>query len=183
MRLILIGFLSLLAAACQPVKVQRVEPAQAPVAFSTYAWGQSALSDVPDATAQLVELDDEMRAAVRAELAARGYREVEDSAHADMLIDYQVAIVDEQFVNDDTHPSWNAQFDSNAQSGVVEMPTRSGAPRVTLTLGIGRANGPAIWGGSASKLLARPEDAKARRSLLGSAVRELLQDLPPAAPY
>ncbi|WP_346837730.1 DUF4136 domain-containing protein [Microbulbifer sp. SAOS-129_SWC] len=180
MRLILIGFLALITVACQQVKVQRVEPAQAPVAFSTYAWGQSPLGNVPDASAQLVELDDEMRAAVRAELAARGYREVEDSSRADMLVDYQVAIVDEQFVNDDTHPSWDAQFDANAQSGVVDMPNRSGAPRVTLTLGIGRADGPAIWGGSASKLLARPEDAKSRQSLLAAAVRELLKDLPPA---
>lgn len=181
MRLILLGFLALLTTACQEVQVQHVEPAQAPVAFSTYAWGQPALAGMPDTTAQLVELDDEMRAAVTAELRARGYREVDDVASADMVVDYQVAIIEEQFVNDDTHPSWNAQFDSNAQSGVVELPTRTGAPRVTLTLGIGRDGGPAIWGGSANKLLARPDDAQQRRRLLGIAVRDLLRDLPPAA--
>ena len=180
MRLIFLGFLGLLMTACQDVQVQRVEAGPPPVVFSTYAWGQAALSDVPDASAQLVELDEELRAIVVAEMRARGYRLVDDTAQADMVIDYQVAVINEEFVNDDSNPSWDAQFDSNAQEGVVELPQRSGAPRVTLTLGIGREGEPAIWGGSAEKLIARPENAQERQRILGTAVQELLRNLPAA---
>ncbi|WP_323846660.1 DUF4136 domain-containing protein [Microbulbifer magnicolonia] len=180
MRLILMGLFGLLLAGCQEMQVERVEPRSAPVAFSTYAWGQSALGDVPEASAQLVELDEEMRAAVAAELSARGYREEAEPGNADMLVDYQVAVVEEQFSGDPSNPSWDAQFDSNAAQGVVELPARTGAPRVTVTLGIGRPGGAAIWGGSATKLLTRPESAEERQRVIGTAVRELLRDLPAA---
>ncbi|MCX2778138.1 DUF4136 domain-containing protein [Microbulbifer thermotolerans] len=180
MRTVIVGLLGLLLAACQDVQVQRIEPAAAPVAFSTYAWSQAALSDVPEASAQLVELDQEMRAAVTAELQMRGYRQVEDTGSADMLVDYQVAVVEETFSGDPTDPSWDAQFDSNAPAGVVELPARTGAPRVTLTLGIGRADSVPIWGGSATKLLTRPESAEERQRVIGNTVRELLKDLPAA---
>lgn len=180
MRIAIFGLLGLLLAACQDVQVQRVQPAAAPVAFSTYAWGHAALSDVPEASAQLVELDEDMRAAVTAELQARGYRQVADAERADMVVDYQVAVVEEQFSGDPTDPSWDAQFDNNAPQGVVELPARTGAPRVTLSLGIGRADSAPIWGGSATKLLTRPESAEERRRVIGSAVRELLKDLPAA---
>lgn len=171
----------ILLAGCEDIQVQRVEPRAAPVAFSTYAWGQAALSDVPDASAQLVELDKDMRGVVTAEMAARGYRLVEDPARADMMVDYQVSVIQEEFSANDTPPSWNAQFDNNAVEGAVELPARSGAPRVTLSLGIGRADGAPIWGGSASKLLARPESAETRQRVLRAAVQDLLRDLPPAA--
>jgi len=181
MRIALLGLLGLLLlAGCEDIQVQRVEPAGAPVAFSTYAWGQAALSDAPEASAQLVELDQDMRSVVTAELRARGYREVDDAARADMIVDYQVAVVEEQFAGDPTDPSWDAQFDNNTPEGVVELPTRTGAPRVTLTLGIGRAGSAPIWGGSATKLLTRPEDAAERQRVIGTAVRELLKDLPAA---
>ncbi|SEA09528.1 DUF4136 domain-containing protein [Microbulbifer marinus] len=181
MRKTLIGlFATLVLAGCQDMQVERVEPRAAPVPFSTYAWGEAALSDVPEASAQLVELDEEMRAAVSGELRARGYREVDEVARADMLVDYQVAVVEEQFSGDPTDPTWDAQFDSNATKGVVELPERTGAPRVILSLGIGRADGAPIWGGSATKLLTRPESEEERRRIIGTAVRELLRDLPAA---
>ncbi|WP_308365478.1 MULTISPECIES: DUF4136 domain-containing protein [unclassified Microbulbifer] len=183
MRIKLIGLLAvLLLAACETMEVQRVEPRVAPVAFSTYTWGPSALGDVPEVSAQLVELDQEMRDVVAAEMGARGYRLVENGAGADMVVDYQVAVIEEQFAGDPTDSSWDAQFDSNATPGVVELPTRTGAPRVTLTLGIGRPGEPSIWGGTATKLMTRSEDAAERRHILSAAVRDLLKDLPPAAP-
>lgn len=183
MRTRLIGLLTaLVLAGCETMEVQRVEPRAAPVAFSTYTWGQSALSGAPEASAQLVELDEEMRDAVAAEMRARGYRLVEDDARADMVVDYQVAVIEEQFAGDPTDPRWDAQFDSNAPSGVVELPTRTGASRITLTLGIGRPESPSIWGGSATKLMARGQDGDERRRILNAAVRDLLRDLPPAAP-
>ncbi|MFC6633258.1 DUF4136 domain-containing protein [Microbulbifer taiwanensis] len=180
MRSILMGLFGLLLAGCQDMDVQRVQQGAAPVAFSTYAWGEAALSDVPEASAQLVELDEEMRAAVTAELRARGYREVTEAARADMLVDYQVAVVEEHFSGDPSNPSWDAQFDANAPQDVVELPSRTGAPRVTVSLGIGRAGGAPIWGGSATKLLTRPESAQERQRIIGAAVRELLKDLPAA---
>lgn len=180
MRIAIFGLLGLLLAACQDVQVQRVQPTSAPVAFSTYAWGQAALTDVPEASAQVVELDEEMRAAVTAELQARGYRQVEDAARADMVVEYHVAVVEEQFSGDPKDPSWDAQFDNNAPQDVVELPARTGAPRVTLSLGIGRADSGPIWGGSATKLLTRPESAEERRRVIGTAVRDLLKELPAA---
>ncbi|SHF87934.1 protein of unknown function [Microbulbifer donghaiensis] len=181
MRKTLIGlFATLMLAGCQDIQVERVEPRVAPVAFSTYAWGEAALSEAPEASAQLVELDEEMRAAVAGEMRARGYREVNEAARADMLIDYQVAVVEEQFSGDPTDPTWDAQFDSNATAGVVELPARTGAPRVILSLGIGRAGDAPIWGGSATKLLTRPESEAERQRIIGAAVRELLRDLPAA---
>ncbi|WP_237057195.1 DUF4136 domain-containing protein [Microbulbifer sediminum] len=184
MRKILTGLLfALLLAGCESTVVERVQPAEAPVSFSTYAWGVAPLGDVPDASAQNVELDDELRQIVRAYMHQRGYRLVEDSAAADMVLDYQVSIVEEEVASEQSNPGWDAQFDSNAPRGTVELPNRTGAPRITLTLEIGRAEGAAIWGGSASKLLARPEDAAERQRLLGAAVREIFKDLPPAAGY
>lgn len=183
MRLILVGLLGVLLAACQDMQVKRVEsgPAASAVRFSTYAWSEAPLSaTAPDASAQVVELDEEMRAIVSGELRSRGYREVADGASADMVVDYQVAVIEQELSGDPTDPEWDAQFDSNAQEDVVEMPARTGAPRVVLTLGIGPDGAPAIWGGSATKLIARPESADERRRLIGAAVRNLLQDLPPA---
>lgn len=181
-RMMIVGFFALaLLGGCQEMQVERVKQNGAAVGFSTYAWGQAALSDVPDASAQLVELDEEMRGAVTAELQARGYRQVADNANADMVVDYQIAVIEEQFSGDPSNPSWDAQFDSNSQSGVVELPERTGAPRVTLMLGIGRADSAPIWGGSATKLLTRPESDTERQRIISAAVRDLLRDLPAAA--
>lgn len=182
MKTMIMGLVALvLLGGCQDMQVQRVDSRAAAVGFSTYAWGQAALSDVPEASAQLVEVDEEMRSAVTAILHARGYRQVADTANADMVVDYQVAVIEEQFSGDPSNPSWDAQFDSNTPSGVVELPARTGAPRVTLTLGIGRADSTPIWGGSATKLLTRPESAAERQRVIGAAVRDLLRDLPVAA--
>lgn len=182
MRLILVGMMGLLLAACQDMQVKRVESGAAgAVRFSTYAWSEAPLSaTAPDTTARVVELDEEMRAIVSGELRSRGYREVADRAGADMVVDYQVAVIEQEVSGDPRDPEWDAQFDSNAQEGVVELPARSGAPRVVLTLGIGPDGAPAIWGGSATKLIARPEDAERRRRIIGAAVRDLLRDLPRA---
>ncbi|WP_250464960.1 DUF4136 domain-containing protein [Microbulbifer litoralis] len=183
MRLILVGLMGLLLAACQDMQVKRVEshPAVAGTRFSTYAWSEASLATTaPDAAAQVVELDDEMRAIVSAEMRSRGYREVEDKARADMVVDYQVAVIEQEFAGDPTDPEWDAQFDSNAQQGVVELPERTGAPRVVLTVGIGPDGGAAIWGGSATKLITRPESQEQRRRIIGAAVRDLLRDLPAA---
>lgn len=169
---------ALLATGCQNAQVKRIEPTAAPVPFSTYAWGDPALSDAPDVSAQMVELDQEVRMAVGGQLQARGYHRVEDPARADMVVDYQVALLQEEFSGDPSDPSWDAQFDSNAPEGVVELPARTGAPRIVLSLGIGRQGQPALWGGSATKLLVRPESRDERRRVIGAAVRNLLQDLP-----
>lgn len=169
-----------LLAGCETMQLERVEPRTAPVAFYTYAWGQSALGETPQASAQLVELDEALRTAVAEAMLSRGYRLIEDPTQADMVMDYQVAVVEEQFSGDPQNTSWEAQFDSNTPRGVVELPSRTGAPRVTLTLGLGPAGGMALWGGSATKLLTRPEDPKERRRILNTAVQELLRDLPPA---
>ncbi|GAA5525154.1 hypothetical protein Maes01_01719 [Microbulbifer aestuariivivens] len=174
-----LGALALLA--CDTLDVERVQPGAAPVAFSTYAWGQSSLSEDTGAAAQLVELDEDLRTAVAALMQSRGYRLVNDPTGADMVMDYQVAIIEEEFASEAENSSWEAQFDSNAQRGVVELPSQVGAPRVILTLGLGRPGGRVIWGGSATKLLARPENAEERRRTLNTAVQELLLDLPAAA--
>ncbi|MEX2961706.1 DUF4136 domain-containing protein [Microbulbifer sp. TYP-18] len=167
-----------LLAGCDTVQTQRIEPRSAPEAFSTYAWGRSGLATVPEASAQLVELDETLRASVSALMSARGYQLIEDPTRADMVMDYQVAVIEEQFAGDPTDSSWDAQFDSNAPSGVVELPARTGAPRFTLTLGLGRPGGMALWGGNATKLMTRPEDANERRRIIDTAVRELLESLP-----
>ncbi|WP_237067556.1 DUF4136 domain-containing protein [Microbulbifer guangxiensis] len=173
-----LGALALMA--CETLDVERVQPAEAPVAFSTYAWGQSSLNETPGAAARLVELDEDLRDTVAALMQSRGYRLVEDPTTADMVMDYQVAIFEEEFAGDGDNPSWDAQFDSNAQRGVVELPSQAGAPRVILTLGLGRPGGRVIWGGNATKLLARPENREERRRVLNAAVQELLRDLPAA---
>jgi hypothetical protein len=173
--------LAALVVGCETMQLKRVEPRVAPESFSTYAWGQSALSDVPEASAQLVELDEELRTQVEGLMQARGYRLLDDKARADMVMDYQVAVVEEQFAGDPTDSSWDAQFENNVQANVVELPVRTGAPRVTVTLGLGRAGAPAIWGGSASELLTRPENGDERRRILSGAVNQLLRDLPPAS--
>ncbi|MFV8781267.1 DUF4136 domain-containing protein [Microbulbifer sp. SA54] len=165
---------------CSPTQVEKIQPRSAPVAFSTYAWGTEALSATSGSSAQLVELDAELRQVVGALMAARGYRQLDNPANADMVVDYQVAIIEEEFAGDPQNESWDAQFDSNAQANVVELPTRTGAPRVTLGVGIGPANGAAIWGGRATKLITRPEDKAERQRILDRAVAEILEDLPPA---
>lgn len=179
-RLMVLALGAVALMACETLNVERVQPAEAPVAFSTYAWGQSSLGETPGAAAQLVELDEDLRATVAGLMQSRGYRLVEDPTTADMVMDYQVAIVEEEFASDTENSSWDAQFDSNAQRGVVELPSQTGAPRVTLTLGLGRPGGRVIWGGNATKLLARPENREERRRVLNTAVQELLRDLPPA---
>lgn len=167
-------------AGCSPTQVEKIQPRTAPVAFSTYAWGTEALSANSGSSAQLVELDAELRQVVGSLMAARGYRQVDSVDNAQMVVDYQIAILEEEFSGDPQNESWDAQFDSNAPSGVVELPSRIGAPRVTLAVGIGPLNGMPIWGGSATKLIVRPEDKKERVRILNSAVSELLSNLPPA---
>ncbi|WOX04497.1 DUF4136 domain-containing protein [Microbulbifer pacificus] len=180
---LLTGFvLSLGLAGCgTPTQIDRIESRSAPVSFQTYAWGTEALSGESGAPAQLVELDAELRQVVGAVMLARGYRQVQGADHAQMVVDYQIAIVEEEFAGDPKDESWDAQFDSNAQRGVVELPARTGAPRVTLSVGIGPQHGMPIWGGSATKLMVRPEDKNERQRILNNAVNELLRDLPPAA--
>ncbi|MCA0899595.1 DUF4136 domain-containing protein [Microbulbifer agarilyticus] len=180
---LLIGlFLLIGLAGCgTPTKIERIQPQAAPVSFQTYAWGTEALSVDSGAPAQLVELDTELRQAVSALMQSKGYLQVARPEDAQMVVDYQVAVVEEEFASDDKNESWDAQFDSNAQRGVVELPDRSGAPRVTLSVGIGPQNGMPIWGGSATKLMARPEDKNERQRILNNAVGDLLRDLPPAA--
>ncbi|QIL91238.1 DUF4136 domain-containing protein [Microbulbifer harenosus] len=174
--------LSLGLAGCgTPTQIDRIESRSAPVSFQTYAWGTEALSAESGAPAQLVELDSELRQVVGALMQSRGYRQVQGTDNAQMVVDYQISIVEEEFASEDNNTSWDAQFDSNAQRGVVELPDRSGAPRVTLSVGIGPQHGMPIWGGSATKLIVRPEDRSERQRILNNAVGELLRDLPPAA--
>ncbi|WP_288131451.1 DUF4136 domain-containing protein [Microbulbifer sp.] len=186
MRIHLAGLTALLLmlvglAACTPTQVSTIEPAAGPVQFSTYAWGTEALTDVSGASsAQMVELDTELRDIVGGLLNNRGYVQVDNPANADMVVDYQVAVIEEQFASESAEESWNAQFDSNATRGVVELPSNTGAPRVTLSVGIGPLNGSPMWGGSATKLIAHPESANARQRLLSKTVGDLLEDLPPA---
>lgn len=175
------GLVAGLAGCGTPTKIERIEPRTAPVAFQTYAWGTEALSADAGAPAQMVELDTELRQVVSSLLQSRGYRQVASTDSAQMVVDYQIAVVEEEFASDDNNESWDSQFDSNAQRGVVELPDRSGAPKVTLSVGIGPQNAMPIWGGSATKLIARPEDKKERQRILNNAVGELLKDLPPAA--
>ncbi|MCQ3828862.1 hypothetical protein HXX02_05355 [Microbulbifer elongatus] len=170
-----------LAGCGTPTKIERIQSPGAAVAFQTYAWGTEALSADTGAPAQLVELDTELRQVVGGLLQSRGYRQVASTDSAQMVVDYQIAVVEEEFASDDNNESWDSQFDSNAQRGVVELPDRSGAPKVTLSVGIGPQNAMPIWGGSATKLIARPEDKKERQRILNSAVGELLKDLPPAS--
>lgn len=170
-----------LAGCGTPTQIDRIEPQTPPVSFQTYAWGIEALSGSKGAPAQLVELDTELRQVVGALMQARGYRQVQDLDSAQMVVDYQIAVVEEEFAGDPTNESWDAQFDSNAMPGVVELPSRTGAPRVTLSVGIGPQNGMPIWGGSATKLMVRPEDKSERQRILNNAVDELLKNLPPAA--
>ncbi|WP_105102150.1 DUF4136 domain-containing protein [Microbulbifer pacificus] len=170
-----------LAACSSPTQIERIQSRGAPVSFQTYAWGSEALSAESGAPAQLVELDSELRQVVGALMLARGYRQVPSADNAQMVVDYQIAIVEEEFAGDPQNESWDAQFDSNAQRGVVELPARTGAPRVTLSVGIGPQNGMPIWGGSATKLMVRPEDKNERQRILNNAVGDLLRDLPPAA--
>ncbi|MFI2812964.1 MULTISPECIES: DUF4136 domain-containing protein [Microbulbifer] len=184
MRKIMTGLLlTLLLAGCDATLVERVQPAEAPVSFSTYAWGVAPLVDVPDASAQLVEMDDELRQIVEGYLRNRGYRRVEDAENADMLVSYQVAVVEGEISTEQSNPGWDAQFDSNATRGAVELPSDTGAPRLTLSLEIGRPQGGAIWGGTSSEVLGRPEDATDRQRLLANMIKQLLSDLPPAASY
>lgn len=178
--LVAFGLVAGLAACGTPTKIERIQSRSAPVAFQTYAWGTEALSADTGAPAQLVELDTELRQVVGGLLQSRGYRQVASTDSAQMVVDYQIAVVEEEFASDDTNESWDSQFDSNAQRGVVELPDRSGAPKVTLSVGIGPQNAMPIWGGSATKLIARPEDKKERQRILNNAVGELLNDLPSA---
>ncbi|WP_160152390.1 DUF4136 domain-containing protein [Microbulbifer sp. ALW1] len=164
-----------------PTQIDRIESRTPPVSFQTYAWGTEVLSADTGAPAQLVELDTELRQTLGALLQSRGYRQVQGVDNAQMVVDYQIAVVEEEFAGDPTNESWDAQFDSNAQSGVVELPSRTGAPRVTLSVGIGPQNAMPIWGGSATKLMVRPEDKNERQRILNKAIGELLQDLPPAS--
>ena len=185
MRIPLAGLMAALLAlsslaGCSTTQVEKIKPRTAPVAFSTYAWGTEALSATSGSSAQLVELDAELRQVVSALMASRGYRQVDSVDRAQMVVDYQIAIIEEEFSGDPQNESWDAQFDSNAPSGVVELPSRTGAPRVTLSVGIGPENGMPIWGGSATKLITRPEDKAERQRILDKAVAELLQELPPA---
>lgn len=174
--LVLVGL-----AACTSTQVKTIEPTAGPVQFSSYAWGTEALTDVSGvSSAQMVELDAELRDIVGAMLNSRGYVQVDNPANADMVVDYQVAVIEEEFASESAEESWDAQFDSNAPRGVVELPTNTGAPRVTLSVGIGPENGAPLWGGSATKLIAHPESADARQRLLSKTVGELLKDLPPA---
>ncbi|WP_066961237.1 DUF4136 domain-containing protein [Microbulbifer sp. Q7] len=170
-----------LAGCGTPTKIDRIESRSAPVSFQTYAWGTEILTGDTGAPAQLVELDTELRRTVGALMQARGYRQVASVANAQMVVEYQVAVIEEEFASEEENESWDAQFDSNAQRGVVELPDRSGAPRITLSVGIGPQNGMPIWGGSATKLMARPEDKSERQRILNKAVGELLRDLPPAS--
>ncbi|SDJ99741.1 DUF4136 domain-containing protein [Microbulbifer yueqingensis] len=184
MRKIMLGFVFLaLVAGCQAPLVERVQPAEAPVSFSTYAWGMAALGEVDDASAQLVEMDNELRQIVDGYLRNRGYRQVDEPESADMVVSYQVAVVEGEITTEQTNPGWDAQFDSNAPRGAVELPTDTGAPRLILTLEIGRSQGAAIWGGTSTEVLGQPEDAPERQQLLANMVRQLLSDLPPAAGY
>ncbi|MCO1333356.1 DUF4136 domain-containing protein [Microbulbifer sp. OS29] len=170
----------LLLAGCQEIQVERAVPGAPPVAFSTYKWGVAPLSGTPDASAQLVELDEEMRDTVAAEMQERGYRQVTQEQDADMVVDYQVAVVDEFFSGDTRDPSWDKQFDSNAPQDVVELPPLTDAPLVIMSVGIGRPGGAIIWGGRASELLTRPDSIEQRQRLIANGVNELLRDLPPA---
>ncbi|WGL16002.1 DUF4136 domain-containing protein [Microbulbifer bruguierae] len=180
--LLIPGLLALGIAGCSShTQIERIESRSAPVSFQTYAWGTEALSADTGAPAQLVELDLELRQVVGALMQARGYRLVDSPESAQMVVDYQIAVVHEEFASEETEESWDAQFDSNAQRGVVELPSRTGAPLVTLSVGVGPQHGMPIWGGSATKLMARPEDKSERQRVLNKAVSELLQDLPPAA--
>jgi len=168
-------------AGCTSTEINTIEPVAGPVSFSTYAWGSEALTDVGGASsAQMVEMDTELRDIVGALMNARGYVQVDNPAEADMVVDYQVAVIEEQFSSESAEESWDAQFDSNAQRGVVELPTNTGAPRVTLSVGVGRHNGAPLWGGSATKLISQPESAEVRQRLMSRTVGELLKDLPPA---
>ncbi|WP_444942995.1 DUF4136 domain-containing protein [Microbulbifer sp. ZKSA006] len=170
----------LLLAGCQELQVERVTTGEPAVAFSTYKWGVAPLSGTTDASAQLVELDEEMRDMVAAALQQRGYRQVAQDQDADMVVDYQVAVVDEFFSGDTRDPSWDKQFDSNAPQGVVELPPLTDAPLVIMSVGIGRPGGAVIWGGRASELLTRPDSVELRQRLIANGVSELLRNLPPA---
>ncbi|MFA0812992.1 DUF4136 domain-containing protein [Microbulbifer epialgicus] len=167
-------------AGCQEMQVERVNTGAQPVAFSTYKWGVTPLVDSPDASAQLVELDEEMRDMVAAELLQRGYRLVAQDQDADMVVDYQVAVIDEFFSGDTRDPSWDKQFDSNAPQEVVELPPLTDAPLVIMSVGIGRPGGEIIWGGSAKELLTRPDSIEQRQRLIARGVSALLRDLPQA---
>ncbi|AWF82911.1 hypothetical protein BTJ40_19965 [Microbulbifer sp. A4B17] len=181
MRYLLTGLLGiLLLAGCQEVQVERAATGEPPVAFATYKWGVAPLSGTEDASAQLVELDEEMRDTVAAELQQRGYRQVSQDQDADMVVDYQVAVVDEFFSGDTRDPSWDKQFDSNAPQDVVELPPLTDAPLVIMSVGIGRPGGAVIWGGRASELLTRPDSIEQRQRLIANGVSALLRDLPPA---
>ncbi|WP_444902540.1 DUF4136 domain-containing protein [Microbulbifer sp. SSSA007] len=181
MRYIMTGLVTLLLmAGCQEMQVERVNTGAQPVAFSTYKWGVTPLGDAPDAPAQLVELDEEMRGTVAAQLQQRGYRQVGQDQEADMVVDYQVAVVDEFFSGDTRDPSWDKQFDSNAPQEVVELPPLTDAPLVIMSVGIGRPGGEIIWGGSASELLTRPDSIEQRQRLIVRGVSALLKDLPEA---
>jgi hypothetical protein len=180
MRYITMGLMTLLfLAGCQEMQVERVSTGAQPVAFSTYKWGVTPLNDA-DASAQLVELDEEMRNSVAAQLQQRGYREVAQDQNADMVVDYQVAVVDEFFSGDTRDPSWDKQFDSNAPQDVVELPPLTDAPLVIMSVGIGRPDGAIIWGGRASELLTRPDSIEQRQRLISRGVYELLRDVPQA---
>lgn len=171
--------LLVLLAGCESMNVSPVQPQAAPVAFSTYAWGRQALEEDSDAPAQLVELDQELREVLTAFMHSRGYQLVTDPARADMLMDYQVVVIEEPFIGEYHDPSWDAQFNNNTPANMAELPVLTSAPQVTVTLGLGQPDGPAIWGGTASELLVRPESASERRRLLNSAARQLLRSLPP----
>ncbi|WKD49288.1 DUF4136 domain-containing protein [Microbulbifer spongiae] len=181
MRPLITGLFSLLLLlGCQEMQVEHANTGAQPVAFSTYKWGVSPLSEVPDVSAQLVELDEEMRDTVAAQLEQRGYRRVDEDQYADMVVDYQVALVDEFFSGDTRDPSWDKQFDSNAPQDVVELPPLTDAPLVVMSVGIGPPGGIVIWGGSASEILTRPDSVEQRQRLISKGVSELLRDLPPA---
>ena len=169
-----------LAGCGTPTQIDRIEPRTAPVSFQTYAWGTEVLTGDTGAPAQLVELDTELRRTVGALMQSRGYRQVPSVDAAQMVVEYQIAVIEEEFASEEENESWDAQFDSNAQRGVVELPTNTGAPRVTLSVGVGRHNGAPLWGGSATKLISQPESAEVRQRLMSRTVGELLKDLPPA---
>jgi hypothetical protein len=150
--------------------------------FKTYKW-----VELKDATKLNSLLDNQIKAALDAELAKKGLTKVEGE-NADLFIGYQAAIAQEkQFTSYSTDWGYGPGWGRGGWYGAGGMSTTTTGQTSTINVGqlavdmYDSAKHNLVWRGLASKTIDQKAKPEKQQKNLEKAVAKLLKNYPPPA--
>jgi hypothetical protein len=155
-------------------------------ALEEWAWIKPVKTVLPDENAETQLASQRIKSAVEAELASKGFVQVQDEAQADFLVAAHAAVTrkyDSAYVNDNFGYGGYGGYDWNYGYGYgfgIGAPTVYEYEQGTLGIDIlTQASRKVMWNGTAKDVFHRKNSVEKREKVVRDTVAKLLSKFPP----